>query len=200
MFYGIHELISKQPYYNKHLNHFRAGMWTMILGMTIVDLFASVFGKGKSFFSIVLFVVGVCSFFGGIVLSRYTFKKHVEGIYKRFKDKKIEYKKKSRWEKGIDHSNSSVSEESQENEIESSNEENKADELSSNSENEGEDSDSDRNSMVLSDRISERITSFGSLDEICKIKKIYYYYYFLFFIFYIIFIIYIFIYLYLFIY
>jgi len=189
--YASSELLSRQPYYNKHVNNFRAGMWIMILGMTIIDLFALLFGNGKSFFSILAIIIGVCCFFLGNFLNRYRYKKHINEIYMRFKAKKMEDKNIYNRENGIESSsnksseNESYSSEDENNEEKlisvdsySSSENNnnnkskknkkKAEESEESEEESGSeeyDSDSDVNSVVISDRISERITSFSTIQE-----------------------------------
>ncbi|ORX63808.1 hypothetical protein BCR32DRAFT_251421 [Anaeromyces robustus] len=187
--YETYELLTTHPYYHKHVNNLRAGMWTMVLGMSIVDLFALLFGKGKSFFSIILPIVGVCSFVIGFLLSIYQYKKHIEAIYKRYKTKRLEEKYRYNRDHGITSSNDSenesqVSSENDHNEklisvdsydssgnINNKKKHNKKQEVEESEESEEEDDDSSHSgSFVLNDRISERITSFGSLREIVNDK------------------------------
>jgi len=172
--YEINELLNVQPYYNKYINIFRAGMWTMILGTTIIDLIAFIFKTGKSFFGIMLIIVGAISFFIGIGLFRYLCTKHINEIYKRFKAKKIENNQVKSFSESQSTSSTSKNENNDEKliSIDSSNsdneyseEEKENDENNSNSSYNSEDS----NSIILDDKISERITSFGLLKEISKI-------------------------------
>jgi hypothetical protein len=97
----------------------------MILGMTIIDLFALLFGNGKSFFSILAIIIGVCCFFLGNFLNRYRYKKHINEIYMRFKAKKMEDKNIYNRENGIE----SSSNKSSENESYSSEDENNEEKL-----------------------------------------------------------------------
>ncbi|ORX80701.1 hypothetical protein BCR32DRAFT_280338 [Anaeromyces robustus] len=187
--YETYELLTTHPYYHKHVNNLRAGMWTMVLGMSIVDLFALLFGKGKSFFSIILPIIGVCSFVIGFLLSIYQYKKHIEAIYKRYKTKRLEEKYRYNRDHGITSSNDSenesqVSSENDHNEklisvdsydssgnINNKKKHNKKQEVEESEESEEDDDDSSHSgSFVLNDRISERITSFGSLREIVNDK------------------------------
>jgi len=178
MIYATKELITRQPYYNKYINDFRAGMWTMILGTTFVNFFSLLFGRGKSFFGIISLIMGILSFIGGIFLNRYMFKKHIEGIYKRFKEKRINDKMIYDYEHGIENnSNSDGSSNNSDNDsIDSSDKKkskrnNKEDEEDEEEDDDDEyDSNSDKGSVVLTDRISERITSFSTIREIVKAK------------------------------
>ncbi|ORX43643.1 hypothetical protein BCR36DRAFT_460205, partial [Piromyces finnis] len=87
------KLLKTQPYYNKYINYIRAGTWTMISGMSIVNFIFLIVGKRKPIFGIFFFIMGVCSFVIGVVICRLSFKHHVQGIYKRLKEKKIFDKK-----------------------------------------------------------------------------------------------------------
>eukprot|EP00833_Pecoramyces_ruminatium_P014217 jgi/Orpsp1_1/1188249/evm.model.d7180000063434.1 len=169
----------------------RSGTWTMITGMCFINIFSLLFGNGKSFFSIILLVVGILSLFVGVILCRQMYNRHIQGIYKRLKEKKINEKKMYNYENGIESSNGSdksSEERSQSSSSENENNEgnlisvdsgedsedgkNKKDkknmnnEESDSEEDDDEEYDSDKDSFQLSDRISEKITSFGSLREI----------------------------------
>lgn len=197
--YSLYDFLKIQPYYNNYVNLCRAGTWTMITGMCIVDLLAFLFGNDKSFFGIVLLVIGGCSFFLGIFLCKYCYKKHIEQIYKRFKQKKIEEKIEYNREHGItsesnrsDESNSKSYEESENNEdnlisvdsYSSSSDNNNKKRNKRNENDESDDNDSDSNeddenennsdsdSFVLNDRVSEKITAFSSLKDTCKLTYI----------------------------
>jgi len=88
MYINISSLSRTQPYYNKHINNFRAGMWMMILMMCVVELIGFIIGIKKTFMSIIVMAIGFCSFFVGFALNRTFYKKHIDAIYKRFKEKK----------------------------------------------------------------------------------------------------------------
>ena len=176
MIYMLYDLLKHQPYYNKYVNIFRAGMWSIIPGMGIINLLAFLIGKGKSFFGIMLLVVGFISFFIGAFLSMYFYKKHIEEIYQRFKVKKTEDRMRYYRDKGIEHDDGS-SKSSEENDeklisVDSYSESNNENDKRKNNEESESDDDDDANSdnsgVAISDRISERITSFGSLREIGK--------------------------------
>jgi len=188
MIYGIYELIKTQPYYNKPINYFRSGTWTMILGMTSIRFISLIFGKGKSIFSILLFITGAVCFVVGILLCHYCFKKHINFIYKSYKDKKMEDIALYNLENGItsssNHSSGSRSVNQSEEKLISFDSENSDETDTSNAKNnkknnkrgneisESEDtedsgdsdevSSNDSNSFAISDRVSERITSFSS--------------------------------------
>ncbi|ORX48390.1 hypothetical protein BCR36DRAFT_405014 [Piromyces finnis] len=183
--YSLSELLNAQPYFNKHVNHFRSGMWTMILGISIVDLFSMLYGNGRSFFSIISFVIGIISFFIGIFLSRYRYNKHIREIYMRFKAKKLEDKNvnnngevslsiESHESSNPDNEEKSNSEKSysESNDDDDDNDEEEDDDEKDSSENSDEDddnvdtSDNDDNSAFVSDRISEKITSFSRIKDI----------------------------------
>ena len=187
-----YDLLKHQPYYNKYTNNLKSGMWSIALGMSIVNLFAFIIGKGETFLGIMSLSVGFLSFFVGVFLSRYYYKKHTEEIYQRFKAKKIEDKIRYYRDNGIDHSADSLQSSENDSKLisvdsysESNNEysKNKNNEHSSEgseSNESDEDGNSDSSSIVLTDRISERITSFGELREIGnyyfiinKIKKLF---------------------------
>ncbi|KAL6597661.1 hypothetical protein U3516DRAFT_847380, partial [Neocallimastix sp. 'constans'] len=155
----------------KEQHYLIAGMWTMILGTTIIDLIAFIFKTGKSFFGIMLIIVGAISFFIGIGLFRYLYTKHINEIYKRFKAKKIENNQVKSFSESQSTSSTSKNEnideklisiDSSNSDNEYSEEEKENDENNSNSSYNSEDS----NSIILDDKISERITSFGLLKEI----------------------------------
>ncbi|OUM60062.1 hypothetical protein PIROE2DRAFT_63370 [Piromyces sp. E2] len=172
----ISEIFSVQPYYNTWINQFRGGMFMMILGTTIVDLFAYLFGKGKSFFSILLIIIGIIFFAGGFVLCRIKGRKSAEEIYRKFKAKKLEDKMVYNHIHGISDTESeeSGSISSDNSDSESEKEQVKEEKLISvdsyNSEEEdNDDDDKDNHSIVISDKISERITSFGNMNEISNI-------------------------------
>ncbi|OUM56570.1 hypothetical protein PIROE2DRAFT_18767 [Piromyces sp. E2] len=168
-YYDTSTFLKTQPYYNKHVNDFKAGMWIMLLGMSIVNLFSFSFGKGKSFFSIIVFIVGPCSFIIGLVLNKYRYKKHINAIYQRFKAKKIEDRNIYNYENGIKSSDSKASAEqydSKEDEESKDNPSNVSDDEEEESENDNDSVESDR--VELSDRISERITSFSSIRTTVK--------------------------------
>ncbi len=165
----VYDLIKYQPYYNKYVNIFRAGMWSIIPGMGIVNILAFIIGKGKSFFGIMLLVIGFLSFFIGAFLSMFCYKKHIEKIYQRFKAKKVENKIRYYRDKGVEHSvdsdNSSEENNSKLLSVDSYSDNDKKKD-NEESESEYDDGNSDSSGVVLSDRISERITSFGALREI----------------------------------
>ncbi|KAG4090230.1 hypothetical protein H8356DRAFT_955145 [Neocallimastix lanati (nom. inval.)] len=182
MIYGIYELIKTQPYYNKPINYFRSGTWTMILGMTSIRFISLIFGKGKSIFSILLFITGAVCFVVGILLCHYCFKKHINFIYKSYKDKKMEDIALYNLENGItsssNHSSGSRSVNQSEEKLISFDSENSDETDTRNEISESEDtedsgdsdevSSNDSNSFAISDRVSERITSFSSLRDIGK--------------------------------
>jgi len=179
MFYNIKEYLNIYPYYNRHVNVFRAGMWSMVIGITFVNLFAIIFNKIKLIFGILMFIVAGISFFVGAGYCIFKYKKQTQNIYRRFKAKKIEDKIRYKYMKGI--KNETISSKSS-----NDNEDHliSVDSYNSDSEKEGsheegshnnneydndgnESSDYDNESdYAISDRISERITSFGSLTEI----------------------------------
>ncbi|OUM61735.1 hypothetical protein PIROE2DRAFT_12190 [Piromyces sp. E2] len=169
----------------------RSGTWTMIISACIVDLFSYLFGHDKSFFGILLIIFSVGSFFAGIFLCQYRFKKHLDGIYKRFKQKRIDdrirYKRVNGIESsyGSEENKSKDGSENEENSIDSynSNEDNnrnirkKADKRESESEEESEESEDDSDnesigSIQLNDRISEKISAFGELKNIMETKEL----------------------------
>jgi len=192
MLYSLSNFLKTQPYYNRHVNLMRSGTWSMIVFTSIVDLFSFLFGPKKIFFGITLMIVGVFSFFGGVALCWYRYNKQIEGIYKRFKQKKIEDKARYNRKKGIssessesEDDNSRVSEDEdnesnlisidsydsdgkekhkKKNKKESKNELNN--EESDEEEYEYDGSNSDGSNVQLNDRISERITAFGSIPDI----------------------------------
>jgi len=185
------DLLNNQPYYNIHVNSFRAGMWTMLTTLSLGNLIVILTGIKKSFIGIIIFAFSCLSFFIGIILNKYKFKKHIEAIYMRFRIKKIEDKHIENREKGINSSlessepdeevsKSSESDNDSESDgngdlenrdlikIDSSSESNESDE-----DNENENRPDGSNSLIVSDRISEKITSFSSIREISKIYIIF---------------------------
>jgi len=156
----------------------------MIVGMTVVEIFSYTLGNGKSFFSIILFVVGVIFFVLGFQMCRIQYRKQIEAVYKRFKAKKIEDKNYYKSKYGSSGSFGSSSKESNDasssydSEEEEKEEEDKEDQLISvdssdsgeDDDNNDEDEDEDENDsdIEISDRISEKITSFENIIEICK--------------------------------
>jgi len=175
-----------QPYYNKYVNILRAGTWSMITGMGFIDILSLLFGKGKIIFGIMFLVIGICSFFLGIILCIKSYNIHIKNIYARFKEKKefdiMVYKR----DHGIEGSEESSEERSYVSSNDGENQilfdsDNKLDddlkqkngkkESNYSDEEDSEDSeyDSDNNSVqILNDKISERITSFSSIRETCK--------------------------------
>jgi len=152
----------------------------MIIGTSIINLFSLCLGSDKSFFSILSLVFGIITFFVGFFLSKFKHNKHIEVIYKRFKEKKIEDKNIYKLEHGIEgsstDSHSKLTHESSGSDNDENSEES-SDEVSDNKKDESENSDeeesdydngSDVNSVVISDRVSERITSFSQMNEISK--------------------------------
>jgi len=179
MLYAINELLNIHPYYNKYINIFRAGMWTMITGTTIIDIIAFVSKNDQISFDIVLIIFGIISFFIGIGLYRHLYMKHINNIYKRFKAKKIERnlnKSFSELQSASRSLNSSENEDNNEKLI-SFDSSNSDEEEDSEEENNKKDSDEENssyyseydNNVILDDKITERITSFGSIREISKI-------------------------------
>ncbi|ORX47806.1 hypothetical protein BCR36DRAFT_221789, partial [Piromyces finnis] len=177
------ELINNQPYYSKHINNLRAGTWMMIIGMCTMNLIGFLFVRGKSFFIIIVIIVGVISFIFGILFNHYYHNRHIKAIYRRFKSKKIEDKKVYNYLHGVE--NSVESSENEAKSLSSSEDENNEEKLisvdsatsSSNSNNndnekaEEEDDDDDSSSersFAISDKISERITAFSSIREIMQ--------------------------------
>jgi len=120
----------------------------------------------------------VVSFFAGVGYSIFKYKKQIQSIYKRYKDKKMEDKIRYRRFNGIrDETISSSSSNSNENDLISEDSYNSASEkegshkegIHNNNESDEDDESSDydnRSDVALSERLSERITSFGSLTEI----------------------------------
>ncbi|OUM62568.1 hypothetical protein PIROE2DRAFT_61791 [Piromyces sp. E2] len=151
-------------------------MWMMTVGMCTVELIAFCIGSNSVVFTILIIVLGVCFFFIGIILNRMMYKKNIEGIYKRFKAKKIEDKKIYKYEKGIEGSETSSENESGSNSSDGDSDDNNKNEKVISVESESEESEEDEGdsnsekSFAISDRLSERITSFGSIHEITSTK------------------------------
>jgi len=158
----------------------------MITGMSIVNLISLIVGKSKSIFGILSPIIGICFLIIGVVICKLKYNRLVKGVYSRFKEKRISEKAIYKQEYGIDSSDSEKSEEEEKSQISSENEE-KLISLDSGSEDEdyqkkkkrNEDSDSeegeseedeeynsDNESYEISDRISERISSFNTMREI----------------------------------
>jgi len=189
MLFLLSEVLKSQPFYNKYLNMVRSGAWLMTVVACIVDLFSYLFGHDKSFFGILLMVFSVISFFVGFFLCKYRFKKHIEGIYKRFKQKKIDDRIRYKRENGIQSSYGSLNNKSKEGDEEDSeenlisiesyssdednkNDNKKSDKRGSDSEEDSEESEDDTEnesvgSVQLSDRVSEKISTFGEIRDIC---------------------------------
>ncbi|ORX77654.1 hypothetical protein BCR32DRAFT_270509, partial [Anaeromyces robustus] len=184
MIYLTSKFFQTQPYYNKYINMIRGGTWTMIIGLCFVNLLSYIFGSDKSFFSIILLVVGICSFIIGIIFCRKFYNSHIQGIYSRFKEKKIYDKKQYNHEHNIESSNGSENEEKSqllfENEEMSTNSDNELEnkgkskgkkdnrdsEEDDNDSDDDNEYDSDENSLLLNDRVSQKISAFGSIQEI----------------------------------
>ena len=186
MFYSLSSFLKTQPYYNRYVNMIRSGTWSMIVFTSIVDIFSYLFGHNKGFFGIILMAICVLSFFGGIVLCWYRYNKHIEGIYQRFKQKRIDDTVRNKLLNGdSSESNSSRDEDTDDNSMsnDSYDSNNKEKQMKKNKksnknelnnseidedDDEYDESNSDKSSVQLNDRISERITAFGAIGDICN--------------------------------
>ncbi|ORX87597.1 hypothetical protein BCR32DRAFT_147197 [Anaeromyces robustus] len=176
MIISVKDIFIIQPYYNVIINQFKGGMMTMTIGMAIVNLFAYLFGKGKFIFNILLIVVGIIFFVGGVLSCRIIYMKNTKEIYRRFKEKINIDNEIYNYQHNIQNSESgssdskstsSVSDENQ-NEIK----EDQSNSNSNNSEDNNEEEDNEMNeeddvsNVELNDRLSERISSFNEIDNI----------------------------------
>ncbi|ORX50292.1 hypothetical protein BCR36DRAFT_57982 [Piromyces finnis] len=186
MLFLLSDFLNSQPFYNIYLNMTRSSTWIMFISLCLVNLISYLFGHDKPFFGVLLIIIGICSFFVGLFICKIKFKKHIEGIYKRFKQKKIEDRLRYKRENGIESSNDSeegksleekednlISVDSYDSSENSSNKENKKSdkiELSSEGESEEYENNSENESVSdnfqLNDRISEKISSFGEIRDI----------------------------------
>ncbi|OUM67886.1 hypothetical protein PIROE2DRAFT_4565 [Piromyces sp. E2] len=187
MLYLTLNIVKTQPYYNKYVNNLRAGTWSMISGMSLINLISLLIGDSKPVFGIMFPIMGVLSFVCGIFICSISYKKKVKGIYRRFKEKRLSEKKRNN---GGDESSSSseksgeersqfstendeklISIDSEDEYNDKKNEKKGYNESEEESESEEDDDyNSDKGSIVISDKISERITSFGSMHEILNEK------------------------------
>ena len=194
--YFLYLLVTIQPYYDDKINTFRYGTITMIVSMSFGIMFFQLYNINNYLVSFLIFLVGVVLFISGIFFYKKISKYYIRGIYLRLKkhltlkrkiisdtDRKVSLTLTSEDGKSVDNINdetlSKVSssmynsdhldrnstieeEEEEENEEENSGCENE----NSNSSN---DSDSS-NDVQIHKILQDKIRTFDSIDNICKIN------------------------------